>query len=87
MQLKSPLIGINNRNLKTFDTSLDVTRTLASRMPADRLLISESGLFTPADLADMARHGARSFLIGESLMRQADVAAATRTLLADPVPV
>jgi Indole-3-glycerol phosphate synthase len=56
-------------------------------VPQGRIAISESGLFTPADLADMAGHGARSFLIGESLMRQADVAGATRDLLADPVPV
>jgi indole-3-glycerol phosphate synthase len=55
-------------------------------VPEGKLLISESGLTGPADLADMARHGARTFLIGESLMRQADVAAATRSLLADPVP-
>ncbi len=85
MALKSPLLGINNRNLNTFETSLDTTRTLAARIPADRMVISESGLFTPADLADMAAHGARSFLIGESLMRQGDVAAATAALLADPV--
>ncbi len=83
--LRSPLLGINNRNLKTFETSLDVTRTLAVRAPEGRLLISESGLSGPADLAEMARHGARCFLIGESLMRQADVAEATRALLADPV--
>ncbi len=85
LELKSPLIGVNNRNLKTFETTLDTTRQLSKRIPADRMLISESGLFTPADLADMAAYGARSFLIGESLMRQADVTAATKTLLADPV--
>ncbi|GAB4271547.1 MAG: indole-3-glycerol phosphate synthase TrpC [Pararhodobacter sp.] len=85
LALRSPLIGINNRNLNTFETTLDTTRTLAARIPGDRLLVSESGLFTPADLADMARHGARCFLIGESLMRQDDVEAATRALLADPV--
>jgi indole-3-glycerol phosphate synthase len=86
LRLKSPLIGINNRNLNTFETTLQTTRELAGRVPADRMVISESGLFTPADLADMAAHGARAFLIGESLMRQADVAAATRAILADPVP-
>ena len=85
LALKSPLIGVNNRNLKTFETTLKTTRELSKHVPADRMLISESGLFTPADLADMAAHGARSFLIGESLMRQADVTAATRALLADPV--
>ena len=85
LELKSPLIGVNNRNLKTFETTLETTRELSRHIPTDRMLISESGLFTPADLADMAAHGARSFLIGESLMRQADVTAATRALLADPV--
>ncbi|TCP62013.1 indole-3-glycerol phosphate synthase [Rhodovulum bhavnagarense] len=85
LALKSPLIGINNRNLKTFETTLDTTRTLAARVPTDRQVVSESGLYTPDDLADMAGHGVRRFLIGESLMRQADVTAATRALLADPV--
>jgi len=80
--LKSPLMGINNRNLKTFETTLDTTRTLSRMVPADRLIVCESGLSTPDDLADMARHGARTFLIGESLMRQDDVTAATRNLLA-----
>lgn len=84
--LKSPLLGINNRNLKTFDVSLDTTRRLAALAPADRMLICESGLNTAQDLADMAAVGARCFLIGESLMRQADVTAATRAILADPVP-
>ena len=83
--LKSPLMGINNRNLKTFETTLDTTRTLSKLVPADRTIVCESGLFTPDDLADMARYGARSFLIGESLMRQDDVTAATRALLANPL--
>ncbi|MCC5973481.1 MAG: indole-3-glycerol phosphate synthase TrpC [Rubellimicrobium sp.] len=83
--LQSMLIGINNRDLKTFEVSLDVTRQLARRVPEDRIIISESGLSTPEDLADLARYGARSFLIGESLMRQEDVAAATRALLARPL--
>jgi indole-3-glycerol phosphate synthase len=86
MALKSPLLGINNRNLKTFETTLDTTRTLAPRVPSDRLVVCESGLFTPQDLADMAKVNARTFLIGESLMRQEDVAAATKKLLANPAP-
>ena len=81
LRLKSPLMGINNRNLKTFDLSLDVTRELAPRIPSDRDIVCESGLFTPADLAAMMQVGARRFLIGESLMRQDDVTAATRDIL------
>jgi indole-3-glycerol phosphate synthase len=84
-RLKSPLMGINNRNLKTFETSLDTTRALARQVPEDRLIVAESGLSTPVDLADLAKYGARSFLIGESLMRQDDVAEATRALLANPL--
>lgn len=83
--LKSPMIGINNRNLHTFDVTLQTTRDLARHVPEDRMIISESGLFTPDDLADVARFGARCFLIGESLMRQEDVEAATRALLANPL--
>ncbi|MEM1351250.1 MAG: indole-3-glycerol phosphate synthase TrpC [Pseudomonadota bacterium] len=83
--LKSRLMGINNRNLKTFETTLETTRTLAKAVPADRTIVSESGLNTPEDLADLARYGARVFLIGESLMRQRDVEAATRALLASPL--
>ncbi|EIE52282.1 indole-3-glycerol phosphate synthase [Salipiger aestuarii] len=85
LALKSPLMGINNRNLKTFETTLETTRTLSQAIPAERMLISESGLNTPDDLAEMARHGARGFLIGESLMRQQDVETATRNLLTNPV--
>ncbi|TQS72520.1 indole-3-glycerol phosphate synthase TrpC [Rhodobacteraceae bacterium] len=82
MALKSPLMGVNNRNLKTFDVTLDTTRDLAPRiLEAGRDLVCESGIFTPDDLAAMAAVGARRFLIGESLMRQDDVAAATATLL------
>ncbi len=81
MKLKSPLIGVNNRNLKTLKTDLAVTERLAAMLPKDRVLVSESGLKTAADLARMARCGARRFLIGESLMRQQDVEAATRALL------
>jgi indole-3-glycerol phosphate synthase len=83
--LKSRLLGINNRNLKTFETSLDTTRHLSKLVPADRIIVSESGLNSPKDLSDMAVFGARTFLIGESLMRQQDVAQATRSLLANPL--
>ncbi len=68
-RLSSPLIGINNRNLHTFEVSLDTTRRLARRVPEDRIIVAESGLYTPDDLADLAQYGARCFLIGESLMR------------------
>jgi indole-3-glycerol phosphate synthase len=83
--LKSPLIGINNRNLHTFEVTLDTTRRLARRVPEDRVIVAESGLYTPQDLADLAQYGARCFLIGESLMRQADVTAATRAILSHPL--
>jgi len=79
--LQSPLIGINNRNLKTFDVTLDTTRRLSAMVPSGRLIVAESGIATAADLADLAGYGARSFLVGESLMRQGDVAAATAALL------
>jgi indole-3-glycerol phosphate synthase len=85
LALKSQLLGINNRNLKTFETTLNTTRELSRMVPADRVLVSESGLNTPADLADMAQYGARTFLIGESLMRQKDLESATRTILANPL--
>ncbi|WP_108502238.1 indole-3-glycerol phosphate synthase TrpC [Paracoccus indicus] len=84
LRLKSPMIGINNRNLKTFEVTLDVTRELAPRIPADRHVVCESGLFTAADLGQMMQVGARRFLIGESMMRQDDVTAATRAILDVP---
>jgi len=84
-KLRSPLMGVNNRNLKTMDISLDVGAAMLPDLPKDRIAIAESGLFTPADLARMAAAGARCFLIGESLMRADNVAAATKTILANPV--
>jgi indole-3-glycerol phosphate synthase len=75
------MIGINNRSLKTFKTDLAVTKKLATRVPRTRLLVSESGISTSADITRLRRTGARAFLVGESLMRQEDVAAATRSLL------
>lgn len=85
LTLKSPLFGVNNRNLKTFEVTLDVTKRLSKLVPADRTIVCESGLGTPQDLAEMAMYGARVFLIGESLMRQDDVAAATRALISSPL--
>jgi indole-3-glycerol phosphate synthase len=82
--LRSPLIGINNRDLRTFETNLETSERLSRLVPPDRTIVGESGLANPEDLARLARSGIRAFLIGESLMRQTDVASATKALLASP---
>ncbi len=86
LRLKIPLVGINNRNLKTLSVDLQMTIDLAPRIP-DRLVVAESGLKTPANLARMAAAGVTTFLIGESLMRQGDVTAATQSLLGERSPL
>ncbi len=81
LRLQSRLIGVNNRDLRDFSVDFERTYELVGRAPADRIVIAESGLTAPADLAAMSRHGIRTFLVGESLMRQPDLETATRTLL------
>ena len=85
LRLKSKLIGINNRNLKIMKTDLAITERLAPKVPADCLIVSESGIESPVDMKRMAAAGSKAFLIGESLLRRPDVELATRVLLAGAV--
>ena len=81
LRIEDTLLGVNNRNLKTMETTLQTTRDLATNAPADRLLVGESGIASHEDVLDLAGHGVKCFLVGESLMRQDDVTAATKALL------
>jgi indole-3-glycerol phosphate synthase len=83
LKLQSPLLGINNRNLRTFETSLQTTLDLLPRVPSDRLLITESGILAPSDVTLMREHGVHGFLVGEAFMRQPDPGQALQSLFTE----
>ena len=85
LMLNAWLIGINNRDLNTFETHLETTEELALLVPPGRIIVSESGIFTPSDITRLTRAGASAFLVGESLMRQPDIEGATRALLSSAI--
>lgn len=80
LELRTPLVGINNRDLRTFDTRLETTLRLLEYMPENRIVITESGIVTPRDVARMRQHGVNAFLVGEAFMRAADAAAELRSM-------
>ena len=80
LRLPLPLVGVNNRDLRTFGVSLDTTLALKDRLPADRVLVTESGIAAPADVARMRDAGVHAFLVGEAFMREADPGAALQRL-------
>ena len=86
LRLKTPLVGINNRNLRTFEVTLQATLDLMGRVPADRLLVTESGILTQADVTKMRSAGVHAFLVGEAFMRAADPGAALEALFGAPKP-
>jgi indole-3-glycerol phosphate synthase len=86
LQLRTPLVGINNRDLRTFETRLETTLRLGARVPAPRIVVSESGIGGAADIARLSRHGVHAFLIGEAFMRAPDPGAALQQLLKGDQP-
>jgi indole-3-glycerol phosphate synthase len=86
LALSSPLVGINNRDLRTFDTRLETTLDLLPRIPGDRVVVTESGILARADVERMRAHGVHAFLVGEAFMRAAEPGAALATLFADGAP-
>ena len=84
LQLETPLIGINNRNLRTFDVTLQTTLDLLKQLPDDRFVVTESGIFTPEDVALMRDHHVNAFLVGEAFMRQPDPGAELARVFASP---
>ena len=84
LELETPLLGINNRNLRSFETRLETTLDLLPRVPPDRLVITESGILSAADVARMRRHGVEAFLVGEAFMRASDPGAALAELFHSP---
>jgi indole-3-glycerol phosphate synthase len=83
LTLRTPLIGVNNRDLRTFETRIETTLALLERMPADRIVITESGIASPADVARLRAHGVNAFLVGEAFMRAPDPGGALRALFVE----